>query len=541
MILFYDLENEQLKYEKEAIEELLSKNQDGNVVISATCGIDTINLKEKIDRLKQKTNNRAKINVELEYNKQYVYDEKEVMQLQKVDDICKEKDVNMRLRLSGSSGSFQNFLIAREKIENFADKLNSITIPENGRLVPLSPIEKFFVIYKFVGNRIYEQADNFLDDSMRNWIGVLSGDKVICSGFASLLKCVCDRVFQNGEIQCLMQGTDVYDKAGENLKGGHANNLVIVKDPKYNRFGLYASDSCWGRTKESNNMEGEFTYCLNPIDIFAKFKDSSFKFADELFFYQIVDGVMLEKNHTNCYGKELIYSVYDAVGVSPLLYKEPRKLVSEAKLEYIKKRQEELNKRNKIVMDKIKTITTKERFNLMCIQIPAFYPNSFKEKYPVLSKYEDFFNELTVDNFEENLETVKEFESFYNENKGIFTRLEQKAKENDLNIFSSIRRHIIRNSEKLNDSYIEQINAIEEEVNNDIAKAKEQFLADGKDFILAPNIPLDAVKNGIRAVAIFAGITEEEQIEQYVNKEISKLEQIRIQKFDLENEESISK
>ena len=128
-----------------------------------------------------------------------------------------------------------------------------------------------------------------MNDSKRNWIGVLSGDEVICSGFSSTLQMLCDRVFSKEELRCYRQSLTVDVKeTGE--KGEHASNIVFINDPKYNIFNFFYCDSCWDCLRD--NITPNFAHCLLPIQQIKNYGGNKVKlnFSHDDFFYHEQDG-----------------------------------------------------------------------------------------------------------------------------------------------------------------------------------------------------------------------------------------------------------
>lgn len=533
--ILYSLEDDKPKHRTESLEELLSQSKELTLIVS--CDFKTDNITEKLADLKTKVNGRANIQLIVTHSSDYIYDQDQITKLQKVDNYCKDSNFKMIVNLGeNATGELDNILIARDKIEDFAEKLNSITINENGKQVPLSPIEKYFVVYKFVANRVYNASENFGDDRMRNWVGVLSSDKVICSGFASLLKCVCDRVFKKDELACYKQGLDVYFKDTKDLAGGHANNLVIVHDEKYGVHGLFTSDACWGSKKERNSMEGSFEYCLNPISVYGKHKTYNFEFPENLFFYKDIDGVKTIKGR-NCYNSDLLKTVVTQIGASDILCE--KKYDLESKIH--KKLFNDIQEKNRQIYE-----TTQQEFNafirkndlqqFFALEIPSSYPQTFLDNFPELMEYENMFRTLTLENLQENLPKLKEFEEFYTKHKtDVFDKLVEKAKDLGIynNIFGILYDFALHScvEEKSLPSFIpydELKQVVDKEINDAYVKAKEN----GKEFLLPPPIPQEAIENGFKAVASYAGLTDETQIQNYVMHQIEKLNDLTSKAFE---------
>ena len=222
------------------IEELKNSNEEHSlhIILTQEQAIDeVINDVSKI--LKETKDSNIKVeNVVLELDKGYLYTEDEIQHLKNLNSICEGGNLHLDIKTDIYYENFDRFVVSRKKVEDFAEKINNMKI--NGQ--NLSPAEKFMCCYAFAANRRYNMGEKYMDDAKRNWIGVLSGDEVICSGFASTLQMLCDRVFSKEELRCYEQRLQVYFKE-TGKKRYHANNIVFINDPKYNMFNFFYCDN----------------------------------------------------------------------------------------------------------------------------------------------------------------------------------------------------------------------------------------------------------------------------------------------------------
>ena len=128
--------------------------------------------------------------------------------------------------------SVEQAIDASRKINDWADLINGSSV--NGE--PLSPLEKYTLAYSLVSNRLYTKSQS--TQGSRNVISVLTGDEIVCAGFASALAALCTKI----GVPCTYRGCIVQDKTGTE---NHANCLVRIEDTKYNVHGVFNADPTW--------------------------------------------------------------------------------------------------------------------------------------------------------------------------------------------------------------------------------------------------------------------------------------------------------
>lgn len=115
-----------------------------------------------------------------------------------------------------------------------------------------SPLEKIMYAYDIVRNKLYVEVDENEDKMIsRNLSSSLLGDKIVCVGYAVIFK----TLLQMLGIECqeiLLFHPD--------RKGGHARNLIHVKDKKYGVDGVYYFDPTWGRKRKENDNDYLYSY-----------------------------------------------------------------------------------------------------------------------------------------------------------------------------------------------------------------------------------------------------------------------------------------
>ena len=160
---------------------------------------------------------------------------------------------------------FEKVCFANNKLNSWADEINNLKI--NGK--NLSPLEKFYIAYSYITRFDYKdsQVDSY---ESRNLINVLNSNKIVCVGYAQMLKSLCTLLEINCEVQII-----VFDKDDLN----HMNCMVSIKDEKYGVDGVFYSDPCFD---SSTNGRVSFSHALISYnDIPNLFTKHWLKFSDE--------------------------------------------------------------------------------------------------------------------------------------------------------------------------------------------------------------------------------------------------------------------
>lgn len=531
---FYSLDNDELLYTKEKLEDVITQ-EDVSFVVN--CNINDDKILEKFEAFNKKIKGKASVAVlAINHEEDYIEDETQIERLIEIDDYCKQTNQKLRVHLKDAVGDVENLVIARNKIEEFTDKLKSFTYEKDGKKCSLTTLQKYFICYNFVANRVYNMSENYGDDRMRNWIGVLSSDVVICSGFASLLKCVCDRVFEKDELVCYRQGLDVYFKETGELAGGHANNLIIINDKQLGVSGLFTSDSCWGSKKERNGMRVSYEHAFNPITIYSKDKKYTFEFPAGLYFYELAEGVRLDSKRSCCYKSSLLQDIEKITNAPEILSLESwdaEKIVRKKYKEEREKKNEKIIEKNKQEFERI--VEKYNLTNVIKLFVPSSFPKNFIEKQPILAEYEKLFNIRSLKELEENVEKIKEFEQFYNSNQDLFTALMQKAKDAGIynSIFSSFKNKLYFNC--VETAGIEKYSSekVEKLTEKAVRKAKQKALSLGKEFFVPNELNKEALSCCFEGLARFGGVENQQDINSYINQEFERLEHLKEQQFEL--------
>ena len=212
-------------------------------------------------------------------DQEFVVDTKECKILEQVDNYLREtKDKELMVSESNNSLNsygFRKTLNSNRKLDSVAEKIKNAK--NNGE--ELSPFEKFMIAYEYVTNFAYNEGEDYFHHESSHWIPVLDGDKIVCSGYASLLEALCTRIFARNEVVVFNQGLRVFDKKTKSLLGGHGNNTVFIKDDKYNINGLFYADACWDSIN-TNRKDKPQAYCCIPLRDVLKERNYDFVFED---------------------------------------------------------------------------------------------------------------------------------------------------------------------------------------------------------------------------------------------------------------------
>ena len=541
--LNYDLDENKIKYDKITLDEIIAQDEEYSVRLVSS---STSNLMQKIENFKKLIKN-TKLHIvatDITLDKDYIDDESELKKLKAMALKCYKDGIACNLILNDGSGNYKDFVIAKKKVDEFLDRLHSLKISENGKERGLTVAERFFVVYNYVANRVYNENENFMNNDMRNWMGVLSSDHVICSGFASLLKFLCDREFTKDELICFTQSLNVYQKEGHEKLGGHANNIVYIKDPYYQINNFTYNDACWDCKKDSES-EPTFNFLLlNPDDIFDyKFhgEDSEYDFASAIFYDESKNIhkeepseylVYISSNVENA--EKLICEVLGGKTSSQIKeeYDMDSKIEQDSKrneLEQQKKKQEYLLQYKKMLKDNGLEMAEN-------LSVPMLYLKSTLQQHPEITEFEDYFNKIDIDNLDP--EMIKRYYDFVESHKELFDDLRKKAEGIKFKIFDTLENMVVDNTTRKNYKNINpyEINRkrLTKLIEENSASLKERYQKFNKPLAL----PEKLLRNGLTAVALMQGLTVQSDIDKFVEEKTKQREDFRKEKLGMQESET---
>lgn len=170
--------------------------------------------------------------------------------------------------------SLNDEIIANRKLNDIIDFINNSKFSGE----PFSQFEKFLLAYQYVANRVYKNAGK------PRWVpNIMTSDNIVCTGYANLLKYICDNI----GIECQCQ-----DLVVNHLKNGevdkiedHTNNVVYIKDDKYGIDGLFYCDACWDSPKQGAFAQSYdvafFNYCCLSVDDIGNMLEKEIEFDME--------------------------------------------------------------------------------------------------------------------------------------------------------------------------------------------------------------------------------------------------------------------
>ena len=187
--------------------------------------------------------------------KDKIYSPSDWQKIKEVHDKLKAKSISFGVEDSSKVWDIQEVENANKQIDESADKLRGKN---------LSPMEKLLSAYLDVTRRNYKFEDKTEHFSQsRSIYGVLNSDKIVCVGYAELLKTIMER---EGDPNIKLYSNSVaVSHDNEHLAGYHRNLIVYIKDEKYGLDGYYYMDPTWDSAK-SNKNEFRLNHFLLPLN-----------------------------------------------------------------------------------------------------------------------------------------------------------------------------------------------------------------------------------------------------------------------------------
>lgn len=191
----------------------------------------------------------------------YVYTRKEIELLVDIDAYLRAKGhsellINENNLVTSYNEYIQGWSLGKVIIAN--KKIDEIVnyIKKNN----LSPFEAMLYIHKWASSFEYKEGDK--TEISRILPSVLNSSNIVCSGYASLVKAVVDKL-NISNLKCEMVG-------GFLIKGSftsaHCHNIVHIKDDKYDINGSYIEDACWDSKNKEYEQGRGFAHCLYPVN-----------------------------------------------------------------------------------------------------------------------------------------------------------------------------------------------------------------------------------------------------------------------------------
>lgn len=433
--------------------------------------------------------------------------------------------------------------MARNRIEKLKQRLQDFTYEENGQQVKLSPYEKFLIVYKAVANNEYNMSQNYDDDRMRNWIGALSSDKIICSGFSSLLKCICNRVFTLEELKCYNQSVVFYDNDGKFVMS-HANNMVMINDPKYNLDGLYYADACADCKAQQRGNQTAFDYCLIPIQQAVELKDMQLTFDKQWFVYKDIGTFYNNSAEVTNSGPTDIMHKFG--------YKSKQEFIDKVE-DIIVQRREQVELNNQQLRQQIEQefeeFAKKAKFansTELKEALPSIrtleWPLEIRKKYKDILEATSFFDNIDgLDSLNDPkvIDQAKKYRHFHHKNSKKFNQLNEEllqyAEANNVprvyefSEYGHVLEYIFCKNQERFDEY-EERDRLDAEIESRYEQQIDRCIQKGRGTIYAPPIGDKKFAKGLVAMLRFVGY-EEDKIKDWVRAEVEKRRAYQIQHF----------
>ena len=294
--------------------------------------------------------------------KKKTFDKEELKNLVKLTDIFQSMGVTIGVYDYKDVYDYHQVFNADKKIKEYANEI---------RKNDYSPLEKLMHAYFIAQSREYKyENDEDSSSKSRSVYGILNSDKVVCVGYSELLKSVIQevgdenvRVFAND-----VGFKDLSEKNIEDKYSFHQNNIVYIKDEKYDIDGYYYLDPTW-----DTNIFGEV-----------------YGFEDKVITRDKLSHFLIEISQIkNVYKKDVVYD-YDKS------HKEYRKL----------KDKTEIDKTPRNIKDKSK--------NYVNIRSPHYYSITSREANFNDEEFceEDEYDDETLNHFLNTKKDYKEYLAF---------------------------------------------------------------------------------------------------------------------------------
>lgn len=201
-------------------------------------------------------------------------------QYQEIDQFMSQdlpENIVFKLPDNSSEISYDDYIKTVEAVHNITDKIQD-----------LSPLEQIMYLYDTIRDRVYCEDD--LDKmSARNISSVLFGDKIVCLGFANIFNVALKQlgIHTMKEIICK-----------NNIRKGHARNIVYIDDPKYE----FNSISFFDLTFDSKKQESDdsflqsYTYFARPLSYFKE-KERKTNHSETIPFFDLNEKERLNTIH----------------------------------------------------------------------------------------------------------------------------------------------------------------------------------------------------------------------------------------------------
>ena len=154
------------------------------------------------------------------------------------------------------------------QVKKANSNLNQIV--NNIKKANLSPFETMIWIHKYASSFSYWGSDySYEEEKNRVLLSSLGVENpyIVCVGYANLVKAIIDEL-DIPDLKCDLNSCDIRKLSNLKTFSGHANNIITIKDEKYNIDGVFMEDACWDCVDEKSiRKTGRgFANCLYPVN-----------------------------------------------------------------------------------------------------------------------------------------------------------------------------------------------------------------------------------------------------------------------------------
>lgn len=419
------------------------------------------------------------------------------------------KEINQELIISSDSFDgyeFSKVINANRKITSFVDNIKNS---------PYSTFEKLMLVYEFATKFVYNEVnENESKGISRHWITVLNTDKIVCVGYASIMKELCSRIFDEKELKIFEQSLMVEDQ-DKAEPTGHANNAVYIKDEKYGIDGIFYLDSCWDSARSSDDIRYCYSFCCLPFQDLIHIKNIKLYLEHSIAIPYLMTlnkhKQLIRKRFYNLCLKTTLFAPYNVeerlfynkkfnlnIGLNPEVENKARKVFTKKIIKLIKKKKPE-------ILESIKYV-----------DLPLYLFNNEIEQIKT-SEFENKLFELKLSNFDAIFPYLEEyFEQIINNQDQI---------QNLINIKKRPKATVDEFLENLLvHSFTEdRYNFIDKEIVKSLQPDIEEYVKNITP-LLETTIPIEAFISGFKVIGIEKGLDKKELKEFVKNCIISSIE-----------------
>lgn len=295
-----------------------------------------------------------------------------------------------------------NEYISLNEFKNTKNKIDEIV--NDIKSMNLSEFEKLIYIYDIVRDRKYNaETDDEKNTKSRDLTKILFGDKIVCSGFATLFKTLCRRL----DIRCEEYGLE------STIGGfGHARNICYIKDKKYDIDGIYFFDPTFDCKKKDNSFLQSYRFFAKTKKFFSKInKFDKEDIMDEENILNNIDGLCNYGSFYLIYNDGLIEESLSATINKFLALNNEDKVSYNDFPKFSNKRKEKIKNIIEISINKLNKPISNSKF------IKALYEVRKKQYYIDSAKYKLSYDELLTiacnSKFSLELTEKEKFEAYF--------------------------------------------------------------------------------------------------------------------------------